>query len=224
MGRGTRTLSMRAQSDPDQRIIVVSALAHAGIDTEHLAEISMDGDRFFAAFELNAREVARRVTAGVLSEPDLSVLYALKSVPESQPVATSSLGPEDLATLRDAPPGFAKVNARTVTRLYRPAGTVRAVAVLRQTATDALRQIAQMPPIFQRLAVGATGEPSADVICRAQALGVGVVTLQPSPAVRVPASQAQAGVPAVYRWWIAEIAVRNWIRRTEPTARAGALG
>ena len=76
---------------------------------------------------------------------------------------------------------------------------------------DAVRQVAQHPPIYQRVAV-CTHHSSPDAIDVAQRFGIAAVqTSADGTLVLSEPSGPELGVPAVYRWWVSELAYRSWL-------------
>ena len=87
-----------------------------------------------------------------------------------------------------------------------------AVGAMATSARAAVTAVGGYPTIFKRFALvsGATVDPYE--VDRARGYGIGVSHLVDDEWVSVlePGS-AELGVPAVYRWWIAEIAYRNYL-------------
>lgn len=185
-----------------------------------IVPIHLDGANVFVAFELDPREHDRRAACRVRALTSTPVLHGLWLLPEGIPVPADSVPPVKRRRLREAR-HFVTEGAFGFERLYSPPGTVRGVGFTGEETMRAIRRAARLTPIVQRVVVTSGEVPkSSRAWCAAQQLGIGLVEvtdgrarvmLDPRPPVR--------GVPAVYRWWIAELAYESWLNRA-PTPSA----
>lgn len=193
-----------------------AGLAAAG-DFE-LAEVAIDGVSWFAGFEIDLVEHHRRVSVGLGAVVDRRVLHAMWELPEGVSIPESNLSAADRSTLRDCDPGVVERSGGRVARLFHPAGSVKLAVAGSRRAADGLRRTAVIPPIFERLVVSAI-KPSCRDAELATRRGIGLVWSSPDgPVVFVPPRAAHVGVPAVYRWWVGEIAYGRWLSTTAPIA------
>ncbi len=192
-----------------------TALRLAGIALScecSVVQLSIDGARFAVVFSPDSLEHQRRKEAGVGAATDTGLLHALWTLPLGLPIPLGSLDPADATTLAKLGRGYIDRTGDTATRVFSPAGVVTTAVVVAQRLGDAVRRVAQQPPIFGRLAASwrHPGMGSAAVALATES-GVGAVVLtKAGPGLLVAPRPAERGVPAVYRWWISELAYRNW--------------
>jgi hypothetical protein len=176
-----------------------------------VAALSIDGLRFYAMVVLDAQEDSRRRSLGLGAVTDRRLLHALWTLPEDVPVPWEDVDPVDAETLRSAGLGVVDADDEAVCRTYRPPGDVTSVVVVASRLGTAIEQVGELPPIFSRLAV-ATGAtpPDAGEVDLARCYGIGAAVQRGSEATMiVEPAPPQLGVPAVYRWWVNELAYRN---------------
>jgi hypothetical protein len=127
------------------------------------------------------------------------------------PCPASSLSVEDVSTLQELGAGFVD-GTSVLTRTYVPAARVTAVVSVADGLGDALTRASFLPAIFWRLAVSRRHPAHMDLaVARGQAAGVGAIVVNADgPDVIVTPRPPKRGVPAVYRWWLGELAYRNW--------------
>jgi len=184
------------------------------------AVVQVDGNVWSAGFELDHAEHGRRLQSGVGAIVDRRLLHALWELPGGIPIADRDLREVDRATLRRHGDGVVLQREGFVVRTFRPATVVRTASVLVARAAIGLRRMRFIPPIFERV-VASTGDPSASDIDDAARLGIGLVSVDHSAEILLVAPRpAEAGAPAVYRWWIAELAYASWLNTTAPTGSA----
>jgi len=134
------------------------------------------------------------------------------------------LDPLDLATLNELGQGWVEERNGLITRRYQPAGRVQAIAVRDFVLAKAISRAATHPPTVRRYAVWwrpseLVSGRAAMSLRRALEIGVGVsITGEWGSNMLVEPALPIVGHPAVFRWWQAEIAYRNWITRIAPTA------
>lgn len=192
-----------------------AALQATGLQTRcscEVVELTIDGARSFVLFRLNIGEHRRRNQARSGAITDRGLLHALWSLPEDIPVPCEKLTTRDAATLQQSGRGHVIKRGGSLCRVFRPAGTIQAVVAVARSLGDAVGRVGQYPAIFERLAVSLTAQLRDEDIWAAQQLGVGIVTHAApghTEVVDTPA-EARRGVPGVYRWWISELAYRNW--------------
>jgi len=173
-----------------------------------VVELHIDGNRFAVEFDLDRGEHRRRQALGIGPATNTGLLHALWELPAGISVPAGCLSEKDLATLGELGEGYVECTD-DVSRTFSPAGTITAVVVVADGMDEAITRVSRLPPIFRRLAV-AFRHPCRDQSTASKS-GIGSAVfasggikalVAPGPAVR--------GVPAVYRWWLGEIAYRNW--------------
>lgn len=181
-----------------------------------VVEMRVDRRSWFAQFRPNREEHLRRLSERVGPAVSTGLLHALWSLPEDLPVERRALTRRDVITLEAAARGFVKASDSAFTRLYRPSGVIEAIVVVSRRLQDATRRAAYFPPIYRRVAVALrpsmVGVPSSTLL--GKQVGVGEVFIKDEgsdPVVIEKPQPASLGVPAVYRWWMAELAYRNWL-------------
>lgn len=174
----------------------------------------LDGREVFMAIELDATEHVRRLDRSLGPVRSRGLLHALWALPEGLAWPVSGLGQLDSDTLKLEGGGFVTVNGQSITRVYRPAGRVRAVGVASKRLLAAVAGASQLPPIFRRYAIATrAGRRDLDAVVAAQTVGVGAAVTGPEGLrVLARAEPSLAGVPGVYRWWLAELAYRSWLQ------------
>lgn len=176
--------------------------------------VCLDGENLVAAFEIDMLEHERRATLRAGAVTSRSLLHGLWLLPAGIPVPVSALPAVKQQRLRDAH-HFALEGASGFERTYEPAGRVRAVAF---TGADVKRSVAQairFSPVVQRVVVTRPGarvsHPAREL---AAEFGIGIVEGSASaPTLSERPKPAVVGVPAVYRWWIAEVAYESWLQQ-----------
>ena len=177
--------------------------------------IRLEGKEMAAAFDPDAGEHVRRSSAGAGAVTSRALLHGLWLLPTGVPVPTAAIPERKRQHLRDAG-HFAQEDGDCLERMYSPAGTVRAIAIAGADIERSVEQAIRFTPIVQRVVVAdVTTQPSSATLALAESWGVGVVRarddgcdvlLHPAPAV--------IGVPAVYRWWLAELAYESWLQQS----------
>lgn len=166
----------------------------------------LDGTQALIALELDVVEHDRRAALGAGAVDSLSLLHGLWMLPAGGTVDVASVPDVKLRALRDAVHHVSVIDSERLARTYSPAGVVRAVGFVGRSVERAIRRAARFTPIVERVVLV---EPGVVVAGRAarEALewGVGLVDTEQGELV-VPGLQAVKGVPAVYRWWLAELA------------------
>jgi hypothetical protein len=172
---------------------------------------TLDGNDVGLLLDVTRSEHRRRVDVGVGAVGSRRLLHALWELPGAVPWPVDATDSVDVATLEADGAGFVDIDHATITRLYEPVGTVRAVVVVRPRLADALRSASLMPRIFYRLAI-ATREAGVDeAVACARSLGVGAAVCTASELdLRVAPAAPMLGVPGIYRWWLAEVAYEEW--------------
>lgn len=175
-----------------------------------VVELHIDGLRFAVELELDRREHLRRQGLGLGAVTDTGLLHALWELPRGLPIPLSALDDRDIETLTESGAGHVDTLG-ALTRTYAPAGHVTSVVVVANHMETAARRVSRLPRIFQRLAV-ALRSPSRSLDgTEADEGPIGRVVAAADGALVVMRPAAPAvGVPAVYRWWLAELAYRNW--------------
>jgi hypothetical protein len=176
-----------------------------------VVELRIDGSRFAVRFDLDRHEHRRRQQVGAGAATHTGLLHALWELPAHVPVPATCLDDLDLSTLRELGAGYVE-GTEMLTRTFAPAATVTAVVVVAKGMNEALARASRLPPIFWRLAASSRRPARFDMaIAAGHASGVGGVVVggDGTEVVVAPRSPIR-GVPAVYRWWLGELAYRNW--------------
>ena len=180
-----------------------------------IVEMVVDGDRMFAAFEVDPVEHRRRLELGVGAVTSTGLLHGLWLLPTGGCVPASALPEVKCDRLRNAPHVVAERDTG-FERTYAPPGVVRGVAFGGSDPAATVGRAARFTPIVRRVAlVDASRGFSASAELAARECGVGVVAVDDESAyVAVPAGGPVPGVPSVYRWWIAELAYERMLYET----------
>jgi len=216
-------------SAPSAKHSVVRALAALELlgPSDPVAELSIESRRLFASLALSRVEHHRRQEIGAGAVTSTGLLHALWELPAGVPIPWNVLSGRDADTLRFHGSRWVQDDGACVVRRYEPAGKLRVVAIHDERLGRALERVARVPPVYERVAVWTRsgrrrGAPEAHLAMAAM-LGIGIVAVEDDkPSVLVHPAPAQPGMPSVYRWWMAELAYRNWLIQREPTARADA--
>jgi hypothetical protein len=173
----------------------------------------LDGRPLIAAFEVDPAEHTRRLTLGAGAVASRSVLHGLWLLPAGIPVQADEIPAVKRRRLRDSS-HFAAETELGFERLYSPAGIVRAVAFAGSDPTRCVEQAIRFTPIVQRVVVTDPDMPASNEARRlALEFGVGIIEAGKRENVMVEQpADAVVGVPAVYRWWIAELAYEAWLQ------------
>lgn len=177
-----------------------------------IVNLTVDGAEMLAAFEPCEAEHARRTRHQVGAVTATSLLHGLWLLPHGIPVPARVLPDHKVDRLRDAT-HLVTLYDDSFVRHYVPAGVVRAVAFGGMTVEVALRRAARFTPIVQRFAVlPEMAQVRQATIDMARTYGVGILRAggdgtEPT----VESASAVKGIPAVFRWWIAELAYESWL-------------
>ena len=173
----------------------------------------IDGRALIAAFELNPSEHTRRATLGAGAVTSRAVLHGLWLLPMGIPVRADEIPAMKRRRLRESS-HFAAETEAGFQRLYSPACIVRAVAFAGSDATRCVEHAMRFPPIVQRVVVTEEGRPAPNEVRRlAVEFGVGMIELRERDYVVLEQPpEPVVGVPAVYRWWIGELAYEAWLQ------------
>lgn len=184
----------------------------ASIAELETVEVAIEGQPLIALFRPNFKEHSRRVSESVGAATNTGLLHALWALPLGIDFDHDSIAARDLRTLRSYGRGFYTEGAGLIGRTYEPPGAIAGLVVARKTLSDAVRVASKFPPIYRRVAVGEhTGDhTSLDAVC--ERTGVGMLSIsEPKTSLIREASKPVVGVPAVYRWWIVELAYDAWL-------------
>lgn len=177
--------------------------------------LRLEGKEVVAAFDPDVSEHERRSAAGAGAVTSRALLHGLWLLPAGIPVPTAAIPERKRQHLRAAG-HFAQEDGECLERLYSPAGAVRAIAIAGADIERSVGQAIRFTPIVQRVVVAdVTSQPSSAMLDLADRWGVGVVTAREDvcDVLRHPAP-AVVGVPAVYRWWLAELAYEGWLQQS----------
>ena len=177
-----------------------------------VVDLTVDGVLMLVAFQPDDCEHRRRTALDVGAVTSTGLLHGLWLLPSGLPVPVTQV-PDHKRRHLDAAPNLVAVTDAGYQRSYSPPGVVRAVAFGGSKIGRALQRAARFTPIVQRL-VYSEGpmRPSPARVSEAAEAGVGLFECVASNArLLLEPSPAEVGVPAVYRWWIAELAYERWI-------------
>jgi hypothetical protein len=190
--------------------------------------LRVDGRSYLATLRLDTGEHGRRQALGLGSATSAGLLHALWNLPRGIPVPSRTLTAQDSETLRREGVGWVGESQGTFVRNYEPPGIIHAILVADTLLGRALGRVAAHPPTVRRTVLWVTsarkqsGRMSIS-LDRARNLGIGVLAVANGCATElVQPAEATQGRPCVFRWWQAELAYRNWLKSTVPTAKVGA--
>jgi hypothetical protein len=185
--------------------------------------LCVDGRRYIAGLRLNSVEHSRRQQVGLGAAASTGLLHALWELPYGISFPYRSFSEMDCMTLMEADDRWVQHTGNDFVRMYQPAGAIKSITASDRSLARAVDKAASHPPTVRRTAIWNTStdgrSPKATAtLLKARLLGVGVLAFD---GIRthelVETSEAERGRPAVFRWWQAELAYRNWINRTTPT-------
>ena len=190
----------------------------AAVDLKVLL-VTIDGMRLAIAFEPDFAEHNRRHALGVGAVTATSVLHGLWLLPNGVPVPAAALPDHKRDRLSRFPALVTSIDDH-FRRTYEPPGVVRALAGGGRSARRAVDRVARFSPIFYRYAVVKGDHSLPAVITYAAKKGVGVLQTDRGEGRLVSSAPgAVRGVPAVYRWWVAELAYEAWLyESTQPVS------
>lgn len=201
---------------PHEVALLLSA-SMASSDSHVVAGVLVDGVHYLCRLELDKVEEERRRDYGLGPVLDTGILHAIWPL-QSAGTAIAQLPTRDIETLEQCDPGLIYFGNGAVTRLYEPIGEVDLVAAWRSRPELAVTRALAMPPIFQRVAmwrreVRETAAETSLAIERGRRDGIGLIECD-DEAARVVCHPRSAvpGVPAVYRWLIAELTYESWLQ------------
>jgi hypothetical protein len=180
-----------------------------------IVTICLEGWGLVAAFDPDSHEHDRRSAVGVGAVTSRPVLHGLWLLPAGIPVPVDAVPSVKRRRLRDAH-HFAIEGESGFERLYSPPGAVRAVCFTGAEPTRSIDRAVRFTPIVERVVVTHPGvQTSHDARTLADEFGIGLIEASESEInVVVPPRPAVIGVPAVYRWWIAELAYESWLQQS----------
>jgi hypothetical protein len=185
--------------------------------------LSVDGRRYIAGLHLNTAEHLRRRQVGLGAATSTGLLHALWELPYGISFSKGSFSDIDCCTLAQADERWVQRVGDDFVRMYQPVGAIKWISVSDRSLARAVNKAASHPPTVRRTAIWNTSTDgrspkAAATLLKAKLLGVGVLVFD---GIRthelVEPSDAIHGRPAVFRWWQAELAYRNWLSRTTPT-------
>ncbi|MEX1126388.1 MAG: hypothetical protein WEE53_12060, partial [Acidimicrobiia bacterium] len=194
-------------------------------EEDAVVRLDLESVPYIAQLRLDLDEVQRRQEVHLGAITSTGLLHALWSIPETG-VSTADVAPMDNVTLAGAAVGLIEARGETLQRIYRPPGEVLLLAARRSAPEAAISKAMRVPPIFQRVAMW---NASSDVKRRdpwlfrlALRSGLGMIEFDHSSRARAVQSpvEAASGVPAVYRWLVAEIAFHSWLHAQTATPPA----
>ena len=200
---------MEPQMVDSKRTSSASATALAQILGTSAVDVEIDGKRLSLAISVDGAELERRQAASMGAVTSTGTLHGLWLLPYGGTVPELDVPPHKRDRFRSEP-GWVRKGPGGLQRLYSPAGVVTAAAVTRARSVEALRIASALPPIMERYVV--LNEPSKELTADARKAGVGVIANGAEPRIVAEPQECVTGRPAVYRWWIAEIAYEQWLQ------------
>ena len=185
-----------------------------------LVETWIDGARFLAHLVVDSEQAELRSTRSIGAVTSTAALHALWNLPPT-PVKVGTLSELDVETLSGLPLGLVELaQSGLMARCYRPIGEVRMLATASSSLWPGVRRAMAIPPIFERACVWLSSPaepfPATESIAAARRSGTGIVRFAGEQAqVVVPLRRRIAGVPAVYRWWVAELAYESKLNQAQ---------
>lgn len=161
----------------------------------------------------------RRASLGLGAITSTGVLHALWSTP-IQPISRGAFDDINLHTLDSLSEALVSHDENgTTSRIYHPIGEIVALYTLDKSIRQGVKRAIRIPPIFKRLCIWVNHESCKNVdkqtLLYAQRARTGVISLCNThveelirPHNRIP------GIPAVFRWWVAELAYETVMSRT----------
>lgn len=189
-------------------------------DGSHLVETRIDGTTYLAHLITDDDQLEHRVAFAIGAVTSTAALHALWSLPLAA-ATVADLSEIDVETIGDLPPGLVEViDGDLVARRYQPIGDVRLLATVSRSLRGGLRRAVAIPPIFERVCVWRTDSaqvaPTTESVAMARRSGTGIIRLAGAEAeVVVEPRKRVVGVPAVYRWWVAELAYGSRLRQAQ---------
>lgn len=195
---------------------------------EVLVPLRIDGTSYAVGLRIDHDEHARRQVGELAAVVSTGLLHALWMLPRGVPVVWAALSEIDQDTIDVEGCGWVERSGPWVTRCYTPAGVVASLLVTHASLSRAIARAAAHPPTVRRIVrwertTKGRLRPDPLQLSRAQTLGIGVYVHDPCSGEcveLVAPAEALRGLPAVFRWWQAELAYRNWLMRRPPTAPA----
>ena len=176
-------------------------------DGSVLVDVAVEGAPWVLGIAVDDLEAQRRGTGGAVV--DRRLLHALWELPGGVDVPAYGIDEDDLDVLRRFGDGHVSSVGDCLRREFRPACTVTHSVGVARRGVDAIRRACAAPPIYTRVAVArriTQGDIDLAIL-----KGVGLIAADGSSAdVLVEARARVIGSPAVYRWWIAELAYDAW--------------
>lgn len=188
--------------------VASAAAALADATLTRAVDVVLDGSRVALALVVDGAEHDRRRSIGAGAVTSTGMLHGLWLLPSGVPVPRFEI-PEPKRSRLLSDPAMVSTGPEGMLRLYNPPGVVTAIAVERARSQDALRCARRFPPILDRYIT--TGAWTEQLLMQAKCFGIGVIQHDHShPSVVLRPSPREHGVPAVYRWWLAEVAYERW--------------
>lgn len=184
-----------------------------------LTGVQLDGTEYLACLQYDEDERNRRTSLGIGAVTSTGTLHALWAT-SSSPVSPTALDEPDLDTLGSLPETLVSYDHNgDLIREYHPIGEITSLCAFDDSTSRGIKKAARIPPIFERILIwiGQESEPALDdrTLTLARRTRTGIVSLCDTnveeliqPYDRIP------GVPAVYRWWLAELAYDTVLART----------
>lgn len=196
---------------------VSEAVTLFAYESEVVVDVKLEGKERICVLALNRDEHRKRLDRGLGALTSLGPLHALWSLPAESPLICDRMTPEDLETLQSLPDGYVERAEAALRRNYEPPGFVRLVGVVGRNLDRLLAQTHSIAPIVQRVAIWRRHDHppsvSAALGVRLTRSGLGLVSIddEGNAVILQQPAEAQPGVPAVYRWWVAEKAYESWL-------------
>jgi hypothetical protein len=190
--------------------------------------LKVDGSSYVVGFRLTENEHARRLGLDLGAATSTGLLHALWGLPHGIPVLRTAVAVRDIATLDEEGVGWMRCLGRTIIRTYQPPGVVGTIVVSDSSLSRAMSRAASHPSTVRRIAIWRRRSNTTPRLRQAQLdyaaeFGLGIyATVGDETTQLLAADPGLTGLPAVFRWWQAELAYRNWLMHNTPTAQVAA--
>ena len=199
---------------------VDSAISSLGIPrsaTSFPVHLKIDGCSSVVVFEISLAEHKRRLLAGTAAVTSTSALHALWELPLGVQIPMRNLTTLSQNGLKEVAGDCVEISGDRVVRTYQPPGRLTAVIVAKRNVRAGLCDLSMFPPIFYRGIVSQNRSATSDDLALAGSRGVGVaVPSTQNESCLLPCEAPKLGSPSVYRWWVAELAYREYLRVGSP--------
>jgi hypothetical protein len=205
---------------PHESLQLESAIISLGIPraaNSFPVPLNIDGCSVVGIFEVSIEEHSRRLVSGASAITSTSALHALWELPFEVPIPLGNLTPLVQVGLKKMVGTAVESSGDQVIRTYQPPGRLLAVVAVKGNVRAGLSDLSMFPPIFYRGLLTENSQPPSEQLALALTRGVGVVgPVSPEMRCLLSCRDPERGSPSVYRWWVAELAYRQYLRIGSP--------